>query len=225
MQLAHMRTKGLIGATYESIATRQYDHGRTEAMRVVTPEIVRFVDAMQQPSSSADERRAAFRAAADAHVRRAKECQAGEAPEQHLWELLMIHGRRGRELGVAADNAPATEGNARRGLLGLFSKASPPASAAGTGADGPPFAFFGSPGWVKMRDDYLSTSSAPSMNAVYFGFGSTAPQCIGVGYVLRPDAIHGYLCTPRSQIEGRDAFAQNLSAAMHDLAALLHGDA
>lgn len=36
-QLAHQRAKGHLGATYESIATRQFRHGRTEAMRVVTP--------------------------------------------------------------------------------------------------------------------------------------------------------------------------------------------
>src|ERR1039457_4154960 len=42
-QLAHQRAKGHVGATYESIATRHYRHGRTEAMRVVTPEVVRFV--------------------------------------------------------------------------------------------------------------------------------------------------------------------------------------
>ncbi|WP_369028559.1 choline/carnitine O-acyltransferase, partial [Nocardia farcinica] len=37
--LAHRRSKGLTGATYESIATRQYRNGRTEAMRVITPEM------------------------------------------------------------------------------------------------------------------------------------------------------------------------------------------
>jgi carnitine O-acetyltransferase len=40
---------------------------------------------MTDPAVSDDQRRAASRAAADAHVRRAKQCQAGDAPEQHLW--------------------------------------------------------------------------------------------------------------------------------------------
>ena len=221
MQLAHKRTKGLIGATYESIATRQYDHGRTEAMRVVTPEIVTFVDTMMEPSASAQDRIAAFRAAADAHVKRAKECQAGQAPEQHLWELLMIHGRRGRELGILGDQPDGARTN--RGVFGFLSKSN--RAKASASPDGVPFAFYKSPGWIKMRDDYLSTSSAPSINAVYFGFGSTAPQCIGVGYVLRPDAIHGYLCTPASQIADRDAFVDNLSAALRELADLLKAGA
>jgi carnitine O-acetyltransferase len=99
-QLAHRRATGLTGATYESIATRHYHHGRTEAMRVVTPEVLAFVDAMDDPAADADIRRAAFRAAAAAHVARARQCQAGQAPEQHLWELQLIQRRRGAELGV-----------------------------------------------------------------------------------------------------------------------------
>jgi carnitine O-acetyltransferase len=61
-QLAHRRAKGLVGATYESIATRHFRHGRTEAMRVVTPEVLRFVAAMDDPDSDAAARRTAFRA-------------------------------------------------------------------------------------------------------------------------------------------------------------------
>src|SRR5204862_534472 len=86
-QLAHQRAKGHLGATYESIATRQWRRGRTEAMRVVTPEMAAFVAAMDDPAATAETRRAAFRAAADAHVTRARQCQLGDAPEQHLWEL------------------------------------------------------------------------------------------------------------------------------------------
>ncbi len=79
-QLAHRRAKGLTGATYESIATRQYRHGRTEAMRVITPEVLHFVDVMDDAAVNPEVRRTAFRAAAEAHVRRAKECQTGQAP-------------------------------------------------------------------------------------------------------------------------------------------------
>ena len=99
-QLAHQRARGSIGATYESIATRHFRRGRTEAMRVVTPEIVAFVAAMDDPGADREARRAAFRAAADAHVRRARQCQGGEAPEQHLWALQMLGARRGAEPGV-----------------------------------------------------------------------------------------------------------------------------
>ncbi|WP_067475813.1 choline/carnitine O-acyltransferase [Nocardia amamiensis] len=188
-QLAHRRSKGLTGATYESIATRQYRNGRTEAMRVVTPEMVAFVDTMQDPSADTAAKLAAARTAAAAHVERAKQCQAGDAPEQHLWELQWVQRRRGVELGVTD-----------------------------------PIPLYDSPGWTIMRDDYLSTSSAPSVNIRYFGFGSTSSRCIGVAYVLLPDRWNIYLATPTPVADQMYAFADHLRTAVADLTALLSGD-
>ena len=85
--------RGSIGATYESISTRQWRRGRTEAMRVVTPEVLEFVSTMEDSAADPTTRRAAFRAAAQAHVQRAKECQAGRRA-------------RAAPVGAAADPAP-----------------------------------------------------------------------------------------------------------------------
>jgi len=221
-QLAHVRAKGHVGATYESIATRAFKHGRTEAMRVVTPEILAFTAAMdgadalppaeaqdsgadalppaeaqdsgadalppaEARDSGADDpeaRRSAFRAAADKHVTRAKECQAGLAPEQHLWELQLIASRRGD----AVD------------------------------------ALYGSPGWTIMRDDYLSTSAVPSPHVRYWGFGSTSEKCIGVGYAMLPERFDLYLSTPRAVSEQMAAFASALTDAVRELEELLTDD-
>ncbi|MER7448683.1 choline/carnitine O-acyltransferase [Nocardia beijingensis] len=188
-QLAHRRSKGITGATYESIATRQYRNGRTEAMRVVTPEMIAFVDTMQDQDASTEVKLAAARTAAAAHVERAKQCQAGDAPEQHLWELQWIQRRRGAELGVTD-----------------------------------PIPLYDSPGWTIMRDDYLSTSSAPSVNIRYFGFGSTSPRCIGIAYVLLPDRWNLYLATPKPVADQMYAFADHLRTAVADLQALLAGN-
>ncbi|GGK37726.1 choline/carnitine O-acyltransferase [Nocardia camponoti] len=186
-QLAHRRSKGITGATYESIATRQYRGGRTEAMRVITPEMVAFVDAMLDEAVNDDDKTTAARTAAAAHVQRAKECQAGQAPEQHLWELQWIQRRRGAELGVADEQ----------------------------------IALFDSPGWTIMRDDYLSTSSAPSQYIRYFGFGSTSPKCIGIAYVLLPDRWNIYLATPKSVAGEMRSFADHLRDAVTELRTLL----
>jgi carnitine O-acetyltransferase len=185
-QLAHQRAKGHLGATYESIATRQYRLGRTEAMRVVTPGIRDFVAAMENPAADEETRRAAFRAAAEQHVARAKECQLGQAPEQHLWELELIQRRRGAELGVTEQPA-----------------------------------LYRTPGWLTMRDDYLSTSSAPSANIQYFGFGSTSSRCIGVAYVLLPERFNIYLSTPLAVADQMRTFADRLREAVGELRELL----
>jgi carnitine O-acetyltransferase len=185
-QLAHRRSRGFVGATYESIATRHWQNGRTEAMRVVTPEVLRFVAAMDDPAMDAVIRRELFRAAVEKHIQRARECQAGKAPEQHLWELMLIHERRGEALGIT--ETPA---------LGQ------------------------SPGWLVMRDDYLSTSSVPSTHIRYVGFGSTSNHCIGIAYVLLPDRLNLYLSTPRAVEEEMLAFADHLRVAVTELQDLL----
>jgi carnitine O-acetyltransferase len=188
-QLAHKRARGHIGATYESIATRKYQNGRTEAMRVVTPEAVRFVTIMDDPTADAAARREAFRTAAGKHVARARECQAGQAPEQHLWELQLIQRRQGEALG-------ATE----------------------------PLALYDSPGWLKMRHDYLSTSSAPSVNVQVIGFGSTSNQCIGVAYVLLPERFNVYLSAPVPVADEMSLFAGKLTEAIRELQDLLSSE-
>jgi carnitine O-acetyltransferase len=182
LQLAHVRTKGFVGATYESITTRQFDHGRTEAMRVVTAEILEFVAIMQNGSASHAEKIAALRAAADKHVRRAKECQEGQAPEQHLWELLLIQKRQGEALGITEDLAQ-----------------------------------FASAGWLKMRYDYLSTSSLMSKHVTLFGFGSTSPDCIGVGYAVRSNGFYAYLSTAKASGGYLPRFAGNLHDSMLEM--------
>jgi carnitine O-acetyltransferase len=185
-QLAHQRAKGLVGATYESIATRQHRRGRTEAMRVVTPEVVEFVTAMDDPAADVATRRLRLRAAARKHAERAKQCQDGQAPEQHLWELQLIQRRRGAELGVPEEPE-----------------------------------LYRSPGWLIMRDDYLSTSSAPSERIQFFGFGSTSSQCIGVAYVLLPGRFNVYLSTPRAAAALMHSFAAELRRAVPELQTLL----
>lgn len=105
LQIAHARARGRVGATYESIATRAWRNGRTEAMRVVTPESVALVEVMGDPAATDEQRRGAFEAAAKAHVARARACQSGDAPEQHLWELDRIRERRGDQLGITEQPA------------------------------------------------------------------------------------------------------------------------
>jgi carnitine O-acetyltransferase len=185
-QLAHKRARGYVGATYASVATQHFRHGRTEAMRVVTPEAVRFVAAMDDPGMSRQARRTAFREAAEQHVARAAQCRAGQAPEQHLWELQLIQRRRGAALGVPE-----------------------------------PPALYASPGWLTMREDYLSTSSTPSSpNIRYGGFGPTSSRCIGIGYMVYPGRLKLHLSASRAASEA-GPFASRLIEAVRELQDLL----
>ncbi|GAA3937478.1 choline/carnitine O-acyltransferase [Microbacterium soli] len=88
-QLANHDVRGKSGSTYESISMAA-SGGRTEAMRVVTPESVEFVIAMGDARYTAQQRWQAYRRAVDAHVARVSDCKHGRAPEQHLWQIAML---------------------------------------------------------------------------------------------------------------------------------------
>lgn len=206
MQLAHQRTKGFIGATYESIATRQYSRGRTEAMRTITPEVCEFVKIMENPATSIEEKIQAFQAAAKKHVGRAKECQQGQAPEQHLWELQNIYNRNPEKFLSNGIMSKIFGG-------GLSEKTCEEA-----------LKFYESPGWVKLRSDSLSTSSAPSPSILYFGFGSTGPGCIGIGYLIRKDVINCYMSTAQGEGEVMEKYIVNFEKALRDLSDLLQSN-
>ncbi len=185
-QLAHFRTKGFVGATYESVSCRHYERGRTEAMRVVTPHVIEFVNSMQDSDYDNHVRAKLLHAAAEQHTLRLRQCQSGKAPEQHLWQLQLIAQERGKELG--------TEDN---------------------------FKLFTSPGWIKMRSDFLSTSSAPSENITVFGFGPTSEQCIGIAYLIGKDGISAYLSTPSKVADFMHDFSHNLNQAFREMAQVL----
>ena len=83
---------------------------------------------------------------------------------------------------------------------------------------------FESPGWIKMRQDSLSTSSAPSPTISYFGFGSTGPGCIGVGYLVRNDVINCYMSTAQGEEDALESFIKHYDLALKELSNLLQSD-
>ncbi|XP_049849752.1 uncharacterized protein LOC126320361 [Schistocerca gregaria] len=81
---------GELKSTYESCSTRRFYHGRTECLRSLTSEVARFVEVVGCARASAEEQVAAARAAFEAHAQRAKECQAGEGVDRHMWGLQSL---------------------------------------------------------------------------------------------------------------------------------------
>ena len=65
--------------------------------------------------------------------------------------------------------------------------------------------------------------SVPSPAVRYFGFGSTSPTCIGIGYVLMDTRFVIYLSTPRAVGDQMRVFADRLREAIAELQDLLGG--
>ncbi|MGH3065287.1 MAG: choline/carnitine O-acyltransferase [Gaiellaceae bacterium] len=87
-QLAYFTLTGETASTYESVDMKRYLHGRTEAMRCVSPESVSFVRALRAPGRR-DSRAAAerLRAAIASHGALVQRCKEGRGVERHLLGL------------------------------------------------------------------------------------------------------------------------------------------
>jgi carnitine O-acetyltransferase len=101
LQLARYRTFRNFCTSYEPVMTRRFLHGRTEAIRTVSPQSCRFVSLMEEEAPLKD-RALALREAVEEHVRRAKVCRKGHGVDRHLYGLLEIYKRQGESLGIKA---------------------------------------------------------------------------------------------------------------------------
>lgn len=82
MQLAQHKTFGKVDNAYEAVMTKQFLHGRTEAMRPITKESLKFIETR----SKAD-----LMEAAKKHIERILECKNGYGIDRHLFGLMKMH--------------------------------------------------------------------------------------------------------------------------------------
>ncbi|WP_088239783.1 choline/carnitine O-acyltransferase [Calothrix rhizosoleniae] len=93
-QLAYFRLHHKIDCVYESIHTRRFKYGRTEAMRSLTPESLALVKAMTS-DASCETKYTALKQAVNAHVTRQKAAQSAYGVDRHLAALLRLARAQG----------------------------------------------------------------------------------------------------------------------------------
>lgn len=104
IQLAYVKLRSKIDCVYESVHTRRFAYGRTEAMRSVTPESVEFIRTFTEQGSDAAKYAALTKAVA-AHVSRQKDCQQGYGVDRHLQSLLRLARAQGLMPKIYQDKA------------------------------------------------------------------------------------------------------------------------
>ncbi|XP_016319493.1 carnitine O-palmitoyltransferase 1, liver isoform-like isoform X1 [Sinocyclocheilus anshuiensis] len=90
LQLAHYRDKGEFCLTYESSMTRMFREGRTETVRSCTCESTAFVRAMEDESTTNEQRLALFKKAADKHQNMYRLAMTGAGIDRHLFCLYIV---------------------------------------------------------------------------------------------------------------------------------------
>ncbi|KAG6853982.1 hypothetical protein C0991_011845 [Blastosporella zonata] len=104
LQLAWYKTRGEFTATYETVLTRMFKHGRTETLRTLTRDSRAWVLAMVDPKSTVEMRYAAFQCAIKTHSRLTKEAATGRGIDRHLLGLrLMLRSQDGERVPLFED--------------------------------------------------------------------------------------------------------------------------
>lgn len=90
LQLAYFRDAGKFSLTYEASMTRLFREGRTETVRPCTIESAAWVKAMEDKSSTTDERHKLLMAAAKQHQRGYQDAMCGKGIDRHLFCLYVV---------------------------------------------------------------------------------------------------------------------------------------
>jgi len=107
-QLAYYTLTGEVASTYESISTKRFLHGRTEAMRSVSSESVAFVRSLRGASRGTVTAEELLRAAVASHVATVQRCKEGRGVDRHLLGLRRMLEPDEPVPAVFADPAYAT---------------------------------------------------------------------------------------------------------------------
>lgn len=91
-QAAYYGLYGRVECTYEPAMTKTFLHGRTEAVRSVTPESVGFVQAFWA-DNPAEQKVEALKRACATHVENTKACAKAQGCDRHLYALFSLWQR------------------------------------------------------------------------------------------------------------------------------------
>ncbi|KAI1836254.1 hypothetical protein DTO006G1_2463 [Penicillium roqueforti] len=205
-QAAYYGLYGRAENTYEPAMTKMFLHGRTEAIRTVSPECIDFVTAFWG-ENAAEQKVDALRIACQKHSAATKDCSKGQGPDRHLYALYCLWQRSFDE-GLFPDTS-STGGYSSPGETQSQTQSqcpeSPKLSSSSPSDDGfssqgsstrgyrtvttPTPAIFADAGWDKINTTILSTSNCGNPCLRHFGFGPTSADGFGIGYIIKDDSI------------------------------------
>jgi carnitine O-acetyltransferase len=216
-QAAYYGLYGRVECTYEPAMTKMFLHGRTEAIRPVTPESVDFVQTFwgEVPLQQKVD---ALRKACQKHTANTRECAKAQGCDRHMYALFSVWQR-----GVDDDGAEAASSNGlssngysspvegaserdtgsivgspgRDSVLSVDEidrlsnggRARNNSSPSPRGRHRAPPQVFQDPGWDKLNNTILSTSNCGNPSLRHFGFGPTSGDGFGIGYIIKDEGI------------------------------------
>ncbi|KAF2772308.1 acyltransferase ChoActase/COT/CPT [Teratosphaeria nubilosa] len=206
-QAAYYGMYGRLESCYEPAMTKVYYHGRTEAIRQVTPESVEFVRTFWAETAP-HKKVEALKKACEKHTAITKECAKAQGQDRHLYALMclwqrMVDADAGSELASLNGDGASTNGYSsptsdhaadasmtspkRSSMLSddgsVQSSRSPPRTSHNLPA------IFADAGYDKLNNTILSTSNCGNPSLRHFGFGPTSGEGFGIGYIIKDGSV------------------------------------
>ena len=208
-QAAYYGMYGRMESVYEPAMTKMYFHGRTEAIRPVTPESVEFVRTFWA-ENPAQKKIEALKKACEKHTAITRECAKAQGMDRHLYALMCLWQREvnqsdssettsmnGDESSTNGYSSPTSErgqtsamASPNRGSMlsddgSVLSRGSPPPRLQTHSMP----AIFADAGWDKINNTILSTSNCGNPALRQFGFGPTSGDGFGIGYIIKDGSV------------------------------------
>ncbi|KAL1955779.1 hypothetical protein VTO42DRAFT_8099 [Malbranchea cinnamomea] len=222
-QAAYYGLYGRVENTYEPAMTKFFLHGRTEAIRTVSFESIRYVETFWGDNPPG-EKVEALRKATQKHTATTKLCSQGQGHDRHLYALYCLWQRSFDDMSTSSGGSspdgyasPTTESETH-----IFEDSVDGFSATSYGSSRrsapiPP-AIFNDPGWDKINNTIISTSNCGNPSLRHFGFGPTSPDGFGIGYIIKDDSISICASSKHRQTE---RFMQTLESYLIEIRKLL----
>lgn len=195
-QASYYALYGKVECTYEPAMTKNFFHGRTEAIRTVSQESNLFVRRFFDPELPAKDKLKYLSDACNKHSEQTKRCSAGEGVDRHLFALFCIWKRY-----VASGSfhdAQATDMDIKDSNATYLGESSSELSEYTVGGNDNEIAdssmlqlpeIFADNGWDKLNNTILSTSNCGNPSLRLFGFGPVSANGFGIGYIIKDDSI------------------------------------
>ncbi|KAK6466018.1 mitochondrial carnitine acetyltransferase [Scheffersomyces coipomensis] len=205
-QVTYYALYGKVECTYEPAMTKQFFHGRTEAIRTVSSESNLFVRKFFDSSVSNEDKLTYLANACNQHSQQTKRCSVGKGVDRHLYALFCIWKRYVDSHDDDDDeHIEATEMNTRSSISTLVEDDDTSSSdntivnsssngkrssssSVSTALKQLPSVFADS-GWDKLNNTVISTSNCGNPALRLFGFGPVSANGFGIGYIIKDDSI------------------------------------
>lgn len=205
-QAAYYGLYGRMENVYEPAMTKIYYHGRTEAIRPVTPESAEFVRLFwgENPPASKIE---ALKKACQRHTTITRDCAKAQGQDRHLYalfcvwqkmidgdeEVLSVNGDAHSSTGPHDNHArsPSVNGGTSVSSDMMSDDGSVSRSPLGRTATNTTImpSLFADAGWEKINTTVLSTSNCGNPCLRQFGFGPTSGDGFGIGYIIKDGSL------------------------------------